>query len=144
VWKELAQEFPEVFDQYAEQTLWNVGRDAELRRPLTQVEEMRRKTGIPHEQIAHDRLWNKRPDGIVFKMPTKTKAGVICLLEFKRMSNVTNHYIVRAKRAAETQYASLRSALVITMQRQGWKVEQVSFIAGARSLRSTKRSSRKT
>ena len=67
-------------------------------------------------------------------MPTKTKAGVICLLEFKRMSNVTNHYIVRAKRAAETQYASLRSALVITMQRQGWKVEQVSFIEGARSL----------
>ncbi len=28
----------------------------------------------------------------------------------------------------------LRSALTITMERQGWKVEQVSFIAGARSL----------
>ena len=35
---------------------------------------------------------------------------------------------------AEAQYTSLRSALAITMQRQGWKVEQVSFIAGARSL----------
>ena len=34
----------------------------------------------------------------------------------------------------EVQYTSLRSALAITMQRQGWKVEQVSFIAGARSL----------
>ncbi len=109
-------------------------RDTELRRPLTQTEEMRRRTGISHEQIAHDRLWNKRPDGIAFKMPTKTKAGVICLLEFKRMSDVTSHYIVRAKRVAEAQYASLRSALAITMQRQGWKVEQVSFIAGARSL----------
>ncbi len=95
---------------------------------------MRRKTGIPHEQIAHDRLWNKRPDGIAFKKPTKTKAGVICLLEFKRMSDVTSHYIVRGKRIAEAQYESLRSALAITMQRQGWKVEQVSFIAGARSL----------
>ena len=30
-------------------------------------------------------------------MPTKTKTGVICLLEFKRMSDVTSHYIVRAK-----------------------------------------------
>ena len=50
------------------------------------------------------------------------------------MSDVTSHYIVRAKRVAEAQYSSLRSALTITMQRQGWKVEQVSFIAGARSL----------
>jgi hypothetical protein len=67
-------------------------------------------------------------------MPTKTKAGVICLLEFKRISDVTSHYIVRTKHVAESQYASLRSALVITMERQGWKVEQVNFIAGARSL----------
>ena len=108
MWKELAQEFPEVFNHCAKQKLWIVARDTEMRRPLTQTEEIRRKTGIPHEQIAHDRLWNKRPDGIAFKMPTKTKAGVICLLEFKRMSDVTSHYIVRAKRVAEAQYASLR------------------------------------
>ncbi len=50
------------------------------------------------------------------------------------MSDVTSHYIVRAKCVAEAQYASLRSALATTMQRQGWKVEQVSFIAGTRSL----------
>ena len=66
-------------------------------RPLTQAEKVRRKQGISHEQIAEDRLWNKRPDGIAFKMPTKSKSGVICLLEFKRMSDVTSHYIVRAK-----------------------------------------------
>ena len=77
VWKELDQEFPKVFNQYTEQTLWNTARDIELRRPLTQEEEMRRNTGIPHEQIAHDRLWNKRQDGIAFKTPTKTKGGVI-------------------------------------------------------------------
>ena len=76
MWKELAQEFPAVFDQCAEQTLWNAARDTELRRPLTQAEEMRRKKGIPHEQIAQDRLWNKRPDGIAIKMPTKTRVGV--------------------------------------------------------------------
>ena len=50
------------------------------------------------------------------------------------MSDVTSHYIVRAKHVAEAQYASLRSALAITMHRHGWKVEQVSFITGARSL----------
>ena len=119
VWKEWAQEFPEVFDHCAEQTLWNTGRDKELRRPLTQVEKIRRKKGILHAQIAHDRLWNKRPDDIAFKMPTKTKVGVICLLEFKRMSDVTSHYIVRTKREVETQYEYLQSALVNTMQHQG-------------------------
>ncbi len=125
------QEFPAVFDQCAEQTLWNTGRDTELRRPLTQDEERRRKTGISQEQIAQDRLWNKRPDGVAFKMPTNTKTGVICLLEFKRMSDVTSQYIVGAKCVAEAQYASLRLALAMTMQRQGWKVDQVSFITGA-------------
>ena len=50
------------------------------------------------------------------------------------MSDVTSHYIVRAKRVAEAQYSSLKSMLSMTMNRQNWKVEQVSFITGARSL----------
>jgi hypothetical protein len=84
--------------------------------------------------ITQDRLWNKRQDGVAFKIPTKPKTGVICLLEFKFMSDVTRHYIVRAQLEAEVQYSSLKSALTMTMNRQGWKVEQVSFISGARSL----------
>ena len=50
------------------------------------------------------------------------------------MSDVTSHYVVNVKHVAETQYASLRSALALTMQSQRWKVEQVSCIAGAWSL----------
>ena len=95
------QEFPAVFDLCAEQTLWNTARDTEMRRPLTQAEERRRKSGIPQEQIAQDRFWNKRPDGVAFKIPTNTKTGVVCLLEFKCMSDVTSHYVVNAKRIAE-------------------------------------------
>ena len=68
------------------------------------------------------------------KMPTDTKSGVIYLLEFKRMSDVTSHHIVRAKSVAKAQYESLRSALGKVMQRSGWVVHQRSFIAGARSL----------
>ena len=55
------------------------------------------------------------------------------------MSDVISHYIVGTKRVPEVQYTSLRSALVITMQRQGWKVEQVIFITGARSLNEEER-----
>ncbi len=47
------------------------------------------------------------------------------------MSDVTSHYIVRTKHVSETQYTSLRLALAITMQRQGWKVKKVIFITGA-------------
>ncbi len=107
VWTELDQEFPEVFNHCAEQTLWNAARDSEMQRPLTSVETIRKKQGISHEQIAEDRLWNKRPDGIACKMPTDTKLGVISLLEFKHMSDVTSHYIVRAKSVSMTQYESL-------------------------------------
>ena len=55
-------------------------------------------------------------------------------MEFKRMSDVTNRYVVGTKCVAEEQYASFRSALSKTMQRPGWIVEQISFIAGARFL----------
>jgi hypothetical protein len=50
------------------------------------------------------------------------------------MSDCCEHYLARAKKTAENQYASLRSAIGTVVQRQGWKVNQVSFITGARSV----------
>ena len=50
------------------------------------------------------------------------------------MSDVTNHYVVRAKRETEEQYESLRSALSKTIQHKGWMVEQMSVITGVLSL----------
>ena len=50
------------------------------------------------------------------------------------MSDVTDQYLIRAWSRAENQYESLRRALGGTLQRQGWQVEQISFIAGAHSL----------
>ena len=41
-----------------------------------------------------DRIWNKRPDGFAIKMPTKEKAGELVILEFKRMSCVTDQSLV--------------------------------------------------
>ena len=53
------------------------------------------------------------------------------------MSDVTSHYIVRAKSVEMAQYESLRSALGKAMHRSVWTVHQRSFIAGARSLNET-------
>ena len=40
----------------------------------------------------------------------------------------------RVKHESEDQYASLRSAISVVIQRQGWKVEQISFTTGTRSV----------
>ena len=50
------------------------------------------------------------------------------------MSDCCEHYLARAKKTAENQYATLCSAISTVIQRQGWKVDQVSFITGARSV----------
>ena len=87
--------------------------------PLTEAEERKRKTGTPIEEILRERLWNKRPDGFPIKMPTKEKAGELVILEFKRMSGVTDQYVKRARNVAEAQYASMKSALEKTLNPQG-------------------------
>jgi hypothetical protein len=50
------------------------------------------------------------------------------------VSDVTSHYIVRARSVTMAQYESLRSALDKVIQRPDWVVHQRSFVAGARSL----------
>jgi hypothetical protein len=50
------------------------------------------------------------------------------------MSDVCERYLVRSKSTTENQYASLRSAISTVIQRQDWKVEQISFITGTRSV----------
>ena len=109
-------------------------RDRETNRPLTQTESKLAREGLNREKISQTRFWRLRPDVIVFLPPTESKAGIFCILEFKRMSDITDQYLIRARSRAENQYASLRRALGDTIQRQGWRVEQISFIAGSRSL----------
>ena len=75
-----------------------------------------------------------RPDDIAVLPPFGNKAGIFCILEYKRMSDVTDQYLLRARLTAENQYASLRSALSEAIRRQGWKVEQISFITGSHSV----------
>jgi hypothetical protein len=75
-----------------------------------------------------------RPHGIAVLPPVGHKAGVFCILEHERMSDVCDRYLTRTKRTAEDQYASLRSVISEVIQCQGWKVEQVSFITGSRSV----------
>ena len=91
--------------------------DQEMKRLMTEAEEKRYKAGILRETIAEERIWNKRPDGLAMKMSISEKVGEFVILEFKRMSDVSDHYVTRAKRVAVAQYASIKSALEQTLGR---------------------------
>jgi hypothetical protein len=159
----LADEFPEIFNLCLAQTLENAAMDQEMKHPMTEAEENRYRTVTPKETLSEERIWKKRPDGLAIKMPTPETAGEFVILEFKRMSDVTDQYITRARNVAVAQYASIKSALERTLgpdkstrgqktfmswnecflcprvdlsslDPQGWSVSQRSFIAGARCL----------
>jgi hypothetical protein len=87
--------------------VWNAARTREMDRPLTQREAIRIQAGQSKEEIAKERFWRMRPDGIAVLPPVGSKAGVFCILEYKQMSDVCNRYLLRAKSTAENQYASL-------------------------------------
>jgi len=50
------------------------------------------------------------------------------------MSDITKEYLLRARSRAENQYGSLRRALGIVLQHQGWKVEQITEFHSGRSV----------
>jgi hypothetical protein len=62
------------------------------------------------------------------------KTGDFCILEHKRISDVCDQYITRTKHTTEDQYVSLHSSISTEIHRQVWKVEQISFITGTRSV----------
>ena len=135
IWDDITSDFEDVqYLNLTQETIWNAARAREMARPLTPVERRKIKEGIPRETVMKESFWRMWPDGIVVLPPTGNKAGTFCILEHKRMSDCCEHYLVRAKKTAESQYASLRSAIGTVIQRQGWKVDQVSFITGARSV----------
>ena len=95
IWNELSMEFEELlWLNITEDSLWNAARDREMSRPLTRDELKQIKEGQSRETIAKIRFWRLRLDGIAFRPPTETKAGIFCILEFKRMSDVTDQYLI--------------------------------------------------
>ena len=97
-------------------------------RKLKRVQEDSRET------VGQKRLWWKSPDGIAILPPIGNKTGVFCILEYKRMSDVTDQYLLWVRLKTEEQYVSLRSTLNEAIRHQGCKVEQISFITGSRSV----------
>jgi hypothetical protein len=135
IWNEIPSEIEGLqYLNVTQDAIWNAARTREMDRSLTQGEARRVTEGQSKEAIAKERFWRMRPDGIAVLPPAGNKADVFCILEYKRMSDVCDRYLLRVKSTAENQYASLRSAISEAIHRQGWKVEQISFVTGSRSV----------
>ena len=119
IWDEITSEFKDIqYLNLTQETIWNAARAREMARPLTSVERRRIKEGILRETIMKESFWRMRPDGISVLPPAGNKTGTFCILEHKRMSDFCEHYLIREKKTADNQYASLRSAISTVIQRQ--------------------------
>jgi hypothetical protein len=88
--------------------------------------------GIQYLNLTHDTIWNPARDREMHRL--LAQAGDRRIQEGQSKETVAKEYLTRAKITAEDQYVSLRSAISKAIQREGWKVEQISFITGARSV----------
>jgi hypothetical protein len=71
---------------------------------FTSGEDRRIKEGIPKETVVKESFWWMRPDGIVVLPPVGNMTGTFCILEHKRMCDVCERYLVRAKSTSENKY----------------------------------------
>ena len=98
IWDEITSDFKDLqYLNLTQDTIWNAARAHELARPLTQVEDRRIKEGTPKETVVKESSWRMRPDGIAVLPPVGNKAGIFCILEHKRMSDVYERYLIRDK-----------------------------------------------
>jgi hypothetical protein len=86
------------------------------------------------ETVTKERFWQMWPDGIVVLPPEGNKGGVFCILDYKRISDVCERYLIRVKSTVEDQYVSLRSVISDVIQRHDWRVEQISFVTDSHSV----------
>ena len=89
--------------------IWNAARTHEMDRPLTWEEARRVQEG-------HSKF---------------------CILEYKRMSEMSRTNIFQGSNQqlrTNDSYVSLRSTISDALHHQDWKVEQISFVTGSRSV----------
>ena len=135
LWNDIPSEIEGIqYLNLTQDTIRNTARDREIQCPITQEENRRIQEGQSKETVVKETFWRLRPDGITVLPPVGNRTDFFCILEHKWMSDVCDRYLTRAKITVEDQYTSLRSSISKAIQCEGWRIEQISFITGARSV----------
>ncbi len=98
-------------------------------------------SGKPHDyhprtkrQILLLNKERKNSDGDSKQTLSKLQEMKFSDAEYHDRLHVTDQYLTRARSRGENQYASLKRVLGVTLQYQGWQVEQIIFIKGPSPL----------
>ena len=87
------------------------------------------------EQVIDDddrqaRFWRHRPHGFT----VNEKEHVIYVLEFKRVTDTGEKYVSETQKLVETQHLAITQGLKRLFKDTQWTVEQLSFVAGHKSV----------
>ena len=79
IWKELTEEFEEELKclDITVDSIWNTGRELEIKCPFTQSELKLIASDQTSESVTQTRFWRLRPDDLVFRLSTETKGGTL-------------------------------------------------------------------
>jgi ribonuclease HI len=125
-----AAQAQEMTDEELEGTMWEAARPWEEQWEALQADESKVEGQVIDEDDRQARFWRRRPDGFA----VNEKEHVIYVLEFKRVADNGEKYVSETQKLAETQHLAITQGLKRLFKDTQWTVEQLSFVAGHKSV----------
>ena len=120
----------EMTNKELEDMMWEAARPWEERWNALKMDESRVEEQEADDEDVQARFWRRRPDGFA----VNEKEHVIYVLEFKRVSDAGDQYVAETQKLAETQHIAVTQGLKGLFKDTQWTVEQLSFVAGHKSV----------
>ncbi len=117
-------------DEELEETMCEAARPWEEQWETFKVNESKVEEQVIDDDDRQARFWRRRPDGFT----VNEKEHVIYVLEFKRMTDTGEKYVSEPQKLAETQHVVITQGLKRLFKDTQWTVEQLSFVAGHKSV----------
>ena len=117
-------------DKELEDTMWEAARPWEEQWETLKVNECKVEEPVIDDDDRQTRFWRHRPDGFELN----EKEHVIYVLEFKRVTDTGEKYVSETQKLAETQHPVITQGLKRLFKDTQWTVEQLSFVAGHKSV----------
>ena len=120
----------ETTDQVLDEAMWEAARPWEEEWESLKVNESKMAEQELDDEDRQARFWRRRPDGFA----VNEKEHIIYVLEFKRVSDTGQEYVTEAQQLAEAQHLAVTQGLQGLFKDTQWTVEQLSFVAGHKSV----------
>jgi hypothetical protein len=116
--------------QVLDESMWEAARPWEEKRESFKVKESKMAEQELDDEDRQARFWRRRPDGF----EVNEKEHIICVLEFKQVSDAGQEYVAETQQLAEAQHFAVTQGLQKLLKDTQWTVEQLSFVAGHKSV----------